>query len=145
VRGWKKDPSIYKWLLHFEDGPHIMPDFAAGWSSLAARRAHNPKVVGSNPTPATNSQQKTARRYNAGPFFFWGGRLIWYVLISPKHFFVWYGLAVFSLLLALARLFGLCAVVEEREARVFTVFGWAKGRQHEGEREILFQLRRKGC
>src|SRR6201999_3594407 len=27
----------------------------AGWSSLAARRAHNPKVVGSNPTPATNS------------------------------------------------------------------------------------------
>ena len=28
-------------------------DFDAGWSSLAARRAHNPKVVGSNPTPAT--------------------------------------------------------------------------------------------
>ena len=26
---------------------------AAGWSSLVARRAHNPKVVGSNPTPAT--------------------------------------------------------------------------------------------
>ena len=25
----------------------------AGWSSLVARRAHNPKVVGSNPTPAT--------------------------------------------------------------------------------------------
>ncbi len=24
----------------------------AGWSSLVARRAHNPKVVGSNPTPA---------------------------------------------------------------------------------------------
>ena len=29
---------------------------AAGWSSLAARRAHNPKVVGSNPTPATKAQ-----------------------------------------------------------------------------------------
>ena len=29
----------------------------AGWSSLVARRAHNPKVVGSNPAPATNSQQ----------------------------------------------------------------------------------------
>ena len=29
-----------------------MPD--AGWSSLAARRAHNPKVTGSNPVPATN-------------------------------------------------------------------------------------------
>jgi hypothetical protein len=27
-------------------------DFA-GWSSLVARRAHNPEVVGSNPTPAT--------------------------------------------------------------------------------------------
>ena len=26
----------------------------AGWSSSVARRAHNPKVVGSNPTPATN-------------------------------------------------------------------------------------------
>ena len=24
----------------------------AGWSSLEARRAHNPEVVGSNPTPA---------------------------------------------------------------------------------------------
>jgi hypothetical protein len=28
----------------------------AGWSSLAARRAHNPKVVGSNPAPATKAQ-----------------------------------------------------------------------------------------
>ena len=26
----------------------------AGWSSQAARRAHNPKVAGSNPAPATN-------------------------------------------------------------------------------------------
>jgi uncharacterized protein (TIGR00251 family) len=25
----------------------------AGWSSLVARRAHNPKVTGSNPVPAT--------------------------------------------------------------------------------------------
>ena len=25
---------------------------SAGWSSLEARRAHNPKVVGSNPAPA---------------------------------------------------------------------------------------------
>ena len=29
----------------------------AGWSSLVARRAHNPKVVGSNPAPATKSFQ----------------------------------------------------------------------------------------
>ena len=27
--------------------------FNAGWSSLVARRAHNPKVGGSNPSPAT--------------------------------------------------------------------------------------------
>ena len=32
----------------------MMPPLSgAGWSSLVARRAHNPKVVGSNPTPAT--------------------------------------------------------------------------------------------
>ena len=30
----------------------------AGWSSLAARRAHNPEVVGSNPTPATTYNSK---------------------------------------------------------------------------------------
>ena len=28
----------------------------AGWSSLEARRAHNPKVVGSNPAPAIHAQ-----------------------------------------------------------------------------------------
>ena len=28
--------------------------FIAGWSSSEARRAHNPKVAGSNPAPATN-------------------------------------------------------------------------------------------
>lgn len=30
-----------------------MASVDAGWSSLVARRAHNPKVVGSNPAPAT--------------------------------------------------------------------------------------------
>ena len=38
----------------------------AGWSSLAARRAHNPKVVGSNPAPATMF------RYAAGRAIFSG-------------------------------------------------------------------------
>ena len=33
---------------------HNRECFDAGWSSLVARRAHNPKVVGSNPAPATN-------------------------------------------------------------------------------------------
>ena len=39
---------------------YIGPSFkylVAGWSSLVARRAHNPKVVGSNPAPATNSSE----------------------------------------------------------------------------------------
>ena len=39
----------------------------AGWSSLVARRAHNPKVRGSNPLPATNHKvnyfQKTKYSY----------------------------------------------------------------------------------
>ena len=35
----------------------ILDRLIAGWSSLAARRAHNPKVVGSNPTPATILQK----------------------------------------------------------------------------------------
>ncbi len=30
-----------------------LKDLDAGWSSLVARRAHNPKVIGSNPVPAT--------------------------------------------------------------------------------------------
>ena len=30
-------------------------DRTAGWSSLVARWAHNPKVGGSNPPPATNA------------------------------------------------------------------------------------------
>ena len=32
----------------------------AGWSSLVARRAHNPEVVGSNPTPAIGRNGGTA-------------------------------------------------------------------------------------
>ena len=30
-----------------------LKDLDAGWSSLVARRAHNPKVIGSNPVHAT--------------------------------------------------------------------------------------------
>ena len=29
-------------------------EYIAGWSSLVARQAHNLKVLGSNPSPATN-------------------------------------------------------------------------------------------
>ena len=35
----------------------------AGWSSLVARRAHNPKVVGSNPAPATTENDTRISRY----------------------------------------------------------------------------------
>ena len=35
-------------------------DTAAGWSSLVARRAHNPKVAGSNPAPATHERPADA-------------------------------------------------------------------------------------
>ena len=36
----------------------------AGWSSPVARWAHNPKVVGSNPTPATNQINKLRETKN---------------------------------------------------------------------------------
>src|SRR5581483_10651921 len=36
----------------------------AGWSSLAARRAHNPKVAGSNPAPATMLYKNNSRIQN---------------------------------------------------------------------------------
>ncbi len=39
----------------------------AGWSSLAARRAHNPKVVGSNPAPATSHNSTTGSRSKQTP------------------------------------------------------------------------------
>ena len=32
----------------------ITQNHVAGWSSLVARQAHNLKVLGSNPSPATN-------------------------------------------------------------------------------------------
>ena len=34
----------------------------AGWSSLVARWAHNPKVAGSNPAPATNMKPLQLKR-----------------------------------------------------------------------------------
>jgi hypothetical protein len=40
--------------------------YDAGWSSLVARRAHNPEVVGSNPTPATIPSLQNTNK--TGPF-----------------------------------------------------------------------------
>ena len=41
----------------------------AGWSSLVARRAHNPKVVGSNPTPATGDKEDRSRQNDRSSAF----------------------------------------------------------------------------
>ena len=46
---------------------------SAGWSSLAARRAHNPKVTGSNPVPATNILKN---QMLTGVWFFLWDRII---------------------------------------------------------------------
>nr|CUV16778.1 protein of unknown function [Ralstonia solanacearum]CUV23470.1 protein of unknown function [Ralstonia solanacearum]CUV27579.1 protein of unknown function [Ralstonia solanacearum]CUV33627.1 protein of unknown function [Ralstonia solanacearum]CUV44677.1 protein of unknown function [Ralstonia solanacearum] len=43
-------------LHHSKDSDKVSFSTDAGWSSLAARRAHNPKVAGSNPAPATTKQ-----------------------------------------------------------------------------------------
>ena len=55
----------------------IMRPADAGWSSLVARWAHNPKVAGSNPVPAT-TPIGTPVLIKAGVLFFVrrpGGRL----------------------------------------------------------------------
>ena len=50
--------------LQVERGiPIIRVPIDAGWSSLVARRAHNPKVVGSNPAPATTTRTVCCNRY----------------------------------------------------------------------------------
>ena len=46
--------SLKRALLTFKKGFDRSYLNDAGWSSPVARRAHNPKVVGSNPAPATN-------------------------------------------------------------------------------------------
>ena len=48
-------------------------DDPAGWSSLVARWAHNPKVGGSNPPPATKELTQNRREKGAAikaPFIF---------------------------------------------------------------------------
>ena len=42
-----------------------MPHLIAGWSSPVARQAHNLKVVGSNPAPATKENQGFERNLRA--------------------------------------------------------------------------------
>ena len=42
--------------------------YSAGWSSLVARRAHNPEVAGSNPAPATKNTIPDLQK-RVGDFF----------------------------------------------------------------------------
>ena len=42
--------QIFDWVLRLQNLKNIND---AGWSSLVARQAHNLKVAGSNPAPAT--------------------------------------------------------------------------------------------
>ena len=51
-------PQIIDFIEDFLDSQHYdLYNFLidAGWSSPVARWAHNPKVDGSNPSPATNA------------------------------------------------------------------------------------------
>ena len=57
VRNGKRPAShkVLSMLSNFrQDGGSITHDLASE-TAVAARRAHNPEVVGSNPTPATKS------------------------------------------------------------------------------------------
>jgi hypothetical protein len=59
--------------------PIIFSSTDAGWSSLAARRAHNPKVVGSNPTPATNKYSSKPTTKACPP----GGLFLFVLRVNP--------------------------------------------------------------
>ena len=54
-------------LCSARDLCHALP-IGAGWSRLAARRAHNPKVGGSNPPPATTCQDRRSALRGVGFF-----------------------------------------------------------------------------
>ena len=51
--------------ISFDSLQNLRILIGAGWSSLVARRAHNPKVVGSNPAPATNFKSLNFQRVRA--------------------------------------------------------------------------------
>src|SRR5258707_1686382 len=52
ISGRDRTGNFERIRLELVWGPGV--DFGAGWSSPVARWAHNPKVAGSNPAPATN-------------------------------------------------------------------------------------------
>ncbi len=54
---YQKSINLTYYIIHFML-QSLLKRFDAGWSSLVARQAHNLKVVGSNPTPATSNKKK---------------------------------------------------------------------------------------
>ncbi len=54
--------SLKRGCLGWIDGADCWAISIAGWSSPVARQAHNLKVVGSNPTPATPLQHRFAAK-----------------------------------------------------------------------------------
>ncbi len=56
--------------ISFDSSQKMRILIGAGWSSLVARRAHNPKVVGSNPAPATRFIIKASSINLLGAFLF---------------------------------------------------------------------------
>ena len=57
-------PSLVRWSVPAVGLATII--HAAGWSSLVARRAHNPKVAGSNPAPAIENPPLARRVFVSG-------------------------------------------------------------------------------
>ena len=52
---WGRLAKNYFYWLDIGNVIGILKNIIAGWSSPVARRAHNPKVAGSNPAPATKN------------------------------------------------------------------------------------------
>ena len=69
------DATFSIFLIDIYAVKYYVNQIAAGWSSLVARRAHNPKVVGSNPAPATNNDIKGLAE-TGWPFFILGEIII---------------------------------------------------------------------
>ena len=60
----RSPPNLVK--AHISLNDQTITDTDAGWSSPVARQAHNLKVVGSNPTPATNFSEQSVEQAAPG-------------------------------------------------------------------------------
>jgi hypothetical protein len=76
-RGSAKLPFSPMFSNKFDRARLLCYSLGAGWSSLVARRAHNPKVVSSNLTPATIQDVRDTRLPALQPeAFFLGNRRV---------------------------------------------------------------------